>query len=1067
MKFFRRFLAVVAASFLSAGVCAATAQLNETLSSAANTAPDSSSGQTAPGPPAILAEPRNTIDIPGPLRSFLRMAGISQEATPREVLPLLARSVFLHGHNGSKETEYLLLIDRYVSLSRELEALAGSDGAIRVADCAQAAKLIAVLGFKFERGCGRKGADLITENSERAFLTVDSGFPLTALEEALQKGTPFSYPFPATPVPVLFTEKDWVAASPKKMQPGESLLDVLLHDVDVDRLYSAMARSDLQTRLALYRSPGLRKLLPVAAAFDFYGSNIRIRSGAVVLPTAAAAAKDWEDLAGASPQASGEFVVRLMGRDHGALAAYFDAFTRVSRAQQSHWMEGDRLKRLYDAFRSSSLSSGPAIGVFARNASVLQLLSSLRWDESGNPMVPGDLGVWQELLNRGAKSSKEFGWGRRVLNLQTPNQLLEELVTVSNDATDNAPDQAYLALCAIDGARAPAARMSAATAGLLVANFHQMSQWYLIFSEFPALDDAAITAFVNTANQLSAISDPGLRPNALGAFQAEIGIWQILARQNEIPPDRLNAAWQDAIKPYAGISSSLQLFDAARNSLKSIVSAAAQSEDISQDRSQDRIQDRIVDLLAGPSSSQLADQRVHHALSDRMRTVMEDQRLVSLDTLFGLDDGLASLAKGNHVGDALLPLAGELREFELPRPIFTGGEKASWSPIIYTSRHAELQVKTDLTKMIRTPGTAAQMEAARGRLTPFLRDTLVGLNYAYYEPPGAEVLHNNPLFVRSHDFTIASVEGVQPIWGPPTSIGVGVTAGGGAYLMGSLAGLPYALAETEEDFIAPEKVQALIWKEAVPELLVGAILPRWWGISRNELHAAGLYQRAGEELLLASTHDAPLRGRALNILSACIPQAKLDEIDAALQSPQSATAAVAQIEPAATFYLESEFRRNFPQQAPLLGPDNRELDDLARNDPAATSPARLSRDFGAPHPTLANTNSLSIGNMEPYPAASGNSSRLFAESWDSSNLYWARLADELGYSPAALNLLAPGLTNHMIANLFATSLDDWPALVRAMEETGTEFRQGKFSIPAAASIAEGERPANGSVRGNE
>ena len=1058
MKSSRRFLAVVAAGFMGAGVCAATAQGIEPHTSAAHTAPDSSSGQAT-----MLAEPPSTLDIPGPLRSFLRMAGISQEATPDDVLPLLARSVFLHGHNGSKETEYLLLIDRYVSLSRELVALAGSDATIRVADCGQAAKLIAVLGFKFERGCSRKGADLITENSERAFLTVDSGFPLTALEEALQKGTPFSCPFPVTPVPVLFTEKDWVAVSVKKILPSETMLDVILHDVDVDRLYSAMARSDPQTRLALYHSPGLKKLIPVAAALDFYGSNIRIRSGAVVMPTGAAGREGWQELVGASLESPGEFVLRLMARDHGALAAYFDAFTRVSRTQQSHWMEGDRLKRLYDAFRSSSLTTGPAIGVFARNASVLLLLSSVRWDESGNPMVPGDLSVWQEHLNRTAKSSKEIAWAKHVPNLQTPNQLLQELVAASNDATDSAPDQAYLSLSAIDGARTPAAHMSASTARMLVANFHQLNQWYLIFSEFPALDDAAITAFVNTANQLSAISDPGLRANALGAFQAEIGLWQILARQNEIPVARLNAAWQDTIKPYAGISSSLQLFDAARISLKSIVAAAAQSEDISQDR----IQDRIVELLAGPSSSQLADQRVHHALSDRMRAVMEDQRLVSLDTLFGLYDGLDSLAKGNHVGDALLPLAGELREFELPRPIFTGGEKASWSPIIYTSRHAELQVKTDLTKMIRTPGTAAQMEATRGRLTPFLRDTLVGLNYAYYEPPGAEVLHNNPLFVRSHDFIIESVEGVQPIWGPPTSIGVGVTAGGGAYLMGSLAGLPYALAETEEDFIAPEKVQALIWKEAVPELLVGAILPRWWGISQNELHAVALYQRAGEELLLASAHDAPLRGRALNILSACIPLAKLDEIDTELQSPQSATAAIAQIEPAATFYLESEFRRNFPQQAPLLGPANRELDDLARSDPAATSPARLSRDFGAPHPTLASTNSLAIGNMDPYPAASGSSSHLFAESWDSSNLYWARLADEMGYSPAALNLLAPGLTSRMIANLFATTLDDWPALLRAMEETGTEFRQGKFSIPAAATIADSDRPANGSVRRNE
>ena len=51
-------------------------------------------------------------------------------------------------------------------------------------------------------------------------------------------------------------------------------------------------------------------------------------------------------------------------------------------------------------------------------------------------------------------------------------------------------------------------------------------------------------------------------------------------------------------------------------------------------------------------------------------------------------------------------------------------------------------------------------------------------------------------------------------------LGIGSPAGGGAYLMGSLSDLPYALATTEEDFISPTNIQALIWKEIVPVLIV-------------------------------------------------------------------------------------------------------------------------------------------------------------------------------------------------------------------------------------------------------
>src|SRR5581483_10463320 len=49
--------------------------------------------------------------IPGPLRSFLRMAGISQKASSDEVLPLLGHNVSSQGFEVSgRPTEYLILL---------------------------------------------------------------------------------------------------------------------------------------------------------------------------------------------------------------------------------------------------------------------------------------------------------------------------------------------------------------------------------------------------------------------------------------------------------------------------------------------------------------------------------------------------------------------------------------------------------------------------------------------------------------------------------------------------------------------------------------------------------------------------------------------------------------------------------------------------------------------------------------------------------------------------------------------------------------------------------------------
>jgi hypothetical protein len=325
------------------------------------------------------------------------------------------------------------------------------------------------------------------------------------------------------------------------------------------------------------------------------------------------------------------------------------------------------------------------------------------------------------------------------------------------------------------------------------------------------------------------------------------------------------------------------------------------------------------------------------------------------------------------------------------------------------------------------------------------------LNYAYYEPPGSQVLHSNPLFVRAHDFSVSSIQGVKDVWGPPSLIGVGATAGGGAYFIGSLADLPFALALTEEDFISPEKLQALIWKETVPELLVNSILPRWWTVNQDELHATALYQRAGEELLTAAASHADLRQKVLAVLSGRVGSGRMEEMEQALEDPDTAAILTAHVLPSDAFYLAAEFRKRFPA----------ELNELAQKDPEATSPQRLATDFGVPHPVLADSYTCALLTSDPFPVAGGYGSRLFGESWESSNLYWARLADEKGYAPAMLNILVPELTRQMVANISATSIDDWPALLRAMQQTGEQFREGKINIHAASSPADNQNIAKG------
>jgi hypothetical protein len=963
------------------------------------------------------------------------MAGISQKALPQELLPLVARNVVAQGYTwaeGSRRpTEYLVLLRRYVEQARELRTLAGSGGIIRISSCSEAAPLLTTLGYRLSGPCG-PGMSLETAEQKKAFLTLDSGFPLPDLEQALQGGKPFVYHFPSTQAPSLFSPSDWTRNSRSKT---DDALDALLHDPELARLYWALARMDEETRNSLRKSPGLEKLTAFAPILDYYGHHICIRSNHVLVPGGAAAESAWKNLVGASPGSPGEFVGRLVLKDEGWLAAYFDALSRVNSAQQSYFVEPRRLARYYEALRGKKVSPGPAKGAFRTDSGLLLLVTRLWFEPNGQPHVPGDLEVWKEIVGRKTHSKLGTEWARRGKDLNSPDDLVEGMFAFSREAMPDSPLRIYLTLNEIDRRRSPEQRLSAQTVRLLASSEERFGDQYEIFSEFHALNDASIAQFLTVAGGIDGISDYGVRADTLGIYDATVGLWEILARQGEI--QHPNQSWQRIISPFSNISSDAQLFDATESSFAELLRAATGEPQ--------RSQDEIIALLAGPKQSSPEGQQVRRELADNISAVLDAQRLISLDNLFALGHGLGHMAQGKPAGETLLVLAGELREFELPKPLFTSGERLEWANGIYTTPHIQFELQMNLLPVIKSPAAGEDLRSARGQLVPFLRDTLVGLNYAYYAPPGAQMLLSNPLFVRAHDPAGEKVNGAFQSWQTPVLMGVGDAANGGAHLSGSLADLPYVLAQVEQNFIVPENVQSLIWEDLVPSLLVGAVLPRWWGVTRTELHAVSLYQRSGEELVGAAARDEKLRQTVITILSDRMLPQQAAEVEDALRRERPEEA-ISRLAPAETLYLAAEYQRRFPDRT--RGSAGQELAELSQRDPGEVSWERLSEDFGVPHPALEQTYARELLNIKPLPTLMGYSSRLMGESWDSNNLLWARLADESGYSPVMLHVLVPELTHRMVEKISATDLEDWPALLRALRETAEEFRQGK--IPTLA-----------------
>jgi hypothetical protein len=982
--------------------------------------------------------PAEEVAIPGPLRSFLRMAAISQKITPEEVLPLLARNVVMSGYQGGKPTEFLVLVNWYMDQARELEALAGKGQVIHVSNCDDAKRLLVILGYRLQQSCGPDAA-LETADANRAFLTIDSGFPLADLEQALRDGKPFDTPFASTKVPVLYKSSDWVQ---NKKNANRGVVDSILRDPDLARLYWAMSRMDTETGQFLWKSLGPKKLILGAPVLDFYGSQISVRSGSVLVPGGVGSENAWKDLVGVSPRSAADFVSRLLVKDSGWLASYFDTLSRVNQTQQAYFTAPRHLQRFYDALRGHEITPIPTKHSFRPDPGLFLLEARLQVDPNGQPHIPGNIDVWKQVLRRKTDSKLIREWGDKAGGWSNPDQVVEGMVGVSRYAMPEGPVYNFLMLTEIDRGRAPGEQLDVPTARLLAEKFPLFGDQYPMFAEFHALNNESISRFLTVAEGLNQIPDRLARTDALGTLQANVGLWQILARQGQIPDARLNDSWQKILNAFGALHSSDQVYGAGRTALGELLRASTGKTFLSQDQ--------LFVLLAGPEQYSKEGQQLRSEMANRMHQVIDDQRLVSLDTLISLGDGLDQMAKGKEVAESLLPLAGELREFEMPKPLFTKSERTEFAAGLYSNRHTALQMRSDLIKIIKTPGSSpAELTQAHALLTPFLRDTLVGLNYAYYEPPGAQMIHNNPLFVRSHDFSGGDYSGEaatasDQVWRSPRIFGRGWTASGGAHLIGSMADLPYALARVEQDFIVPQNVQSLIWEDLVPGLITSAVLPRWWSVTRNELHAVALYQRGGEELLTGAAMDEKLRESVVSILSDRLLPQRLEQVEAALRAGQEDDA-LALIAPAESFYLVGEYRRRYASMKQNWGPAGQELDDLLARFPAETNSERISEDFGVPHPALAQSYGRELMGMKPIPTFLYYSSRLMAESWDSGNLYWGRLADEMGYSPVMLNVLVPQLTRRMVEQTFASHLEDWSAVLRAMRETGEEFRQGKIA----------------------
>ncbi len=996
------------------------------------------SGSTLALPNAapVATTATDTIDIPGPLRSFARMAALSPELNPEDLLGAMARNVVTNGYQAGSsnealdQTEYLKLIVRYLSQAREIQKLSGESKMIRIETCesTETGDLLRVLGYRMRGGCG---SDVVLEtvNASRAFLTIDSGFPLAELEQSLRTNRPFVLDYHPAKIPVLFKTEYW--QSLKEKAPGE-FIDYFISDPSMCRLYLGLSKLDPETANTLREEIPATRLKTYAHVLDFFGGMFEIRSGKAIVPGGARTEKMWAELAGASPDKGAQFIEKLMIHDDGWLASYYDALARMNGAVKEYLTDPERLKRFYTAIRGRVTSPGPARPVFRSNTDMLLLTTRLRIDPNGKPHLPGNLDVWKNLFINHPSGKYDAKLTRAAPAWKDTDDVLEALFGLSRKAVENEPLKIFMALSDVERNRAKP--LDPSTVDRLAKDYRLMGAQYPLFSEAPSLSDKTILPFMDTAHSITQIHDQGIRSDAAGIMQALVVLWQISVREGAISDADSDATLTSLIEPFAKVQGERDLFDSGRSGVKLLLAATHSPANLS-------AQDRVMDLLAGAASNDSSD--AHEQMMEDMIRIFEAQKLVSLSTLFDLADNLESVGKGEKLNTALAgKLATRISDIQLPRSALTTPEKNFQTFGYWSERHIDAQRKLNLRATIEKSANDPQkLKDIRGTLTPFLRDTLVGFAYIHYAPPGAQVLHTNPLFVRSHDFI--GMQGNGQAWRTTELFGTGWPANAGGRLVGSLSALPYALAEAEQNFLIPTRDQALIWGDLVPQMILSAVIPRWWNVTPLQLHWVGVHMAYAETALAEGALDPDRRKLVIAALDHYAPPARSHKVDRLL-SAGDVRAAQENITPSELYLIATDLSAN-DKDSPAAA----EIRRLTSQAPDAVSPHAISRAFGTPKPTLANSYQPELLNLRTFPTLMGYSSRILAESWESNLLFYAALADETHTRPSDLNVLIPAWTQQTVEKIFATHLEDWPALLRSLRLVGDDVRLKSHKQAAA------------------
>ena len=347
---------------------------------------------------------------------------------------------------------------------------------------------------------------------------------------------------------------------------------------------------------------------------------------------------------------------------------------------------------------------------------------------------------------------------------------------------------------------------------------------------------------------------------------------------------------------------------------------------------------------------------------------------------------------------------------------------------VTSTTERKLNLRAMIDKAAKDP---EKLKDIRGQLAPTLRDTIVGYNYIHYAPPGAQILLTNPLFVRGHDFI--GMQGANRSWRDHAKC----TGPAGPRMRADAwsarwPALPYALAEAEQNFLVPTQTQALIWGDLVPQMML------------TRQGAALLDRDARADAL--GRHPHASCGRR------CWPKPPLNPArrDTVYRAGRSAASPWRGL-----LCKRAVASGRRPEAIDLLTPSETVFDGAQRLPVGRTAPPPREiahyRTFAAeqvsssesPRLGYAQTDALEflpLRAAEPadFPHADGLFQPHHGRKLGIESALLGRCGGSDRAPPAQLNVLVPEWTQKVVERIFASHLEDWPALLRSCARSETK-----------------------------